>query len=95
VVAAEQTREKKGQFGDDADVFAKYQTVGMKPSGEKKLAHLFHTEMFLVESPSGYRMTTLKERKPFSGDGRKPVKGKVVAPDFVAAYLIGVAGWKL
>lgn len=93
--AAEQVREKKGQFGDDADVFAKYQSVGMKPAGEKKLAHLFHTELFLVESPSGYRMSTMKERKPFAGEGRGAVKGKPVSPDFVMSYLIGVAGWKL
>ena len=93
--AAEEVREKKGQFGDDADVFAKYKGVGMKPSGEKKLAHLFHTEIFMVESPSGYRMSTLKERKSMSGDGRKSMKGKAVTPDFVAGYLIGEAGWKL
>lgn len=95
VCAAEQTREKKGQFGDDAEVFAKYSTVGMKPAGEKKLAHLFHTELYMVESPSGYRMSTLKERKPFGTDGRPYLKGKPVTPDFVMAYLIGVAGWKL
>jgi hypothetical protein len=95
VCAAEPVREKKGQFGDEADVFAKYQTVGMKPSGEKKLAHLFHSELFMVESPSGYRMSTLKERKPFGGDGRKTLRGKPVTPDFVMSYLIGEAGWKL
>ena len=93
--AAEEVREKKGQFGDDADVYAKYKAVGMKPSGEKKLSHLFHTEVFMQESPSGYRMSTVKERKSFSGESRGTMKGKVVSPDFVMAYLIGVAGWKL
>jgi hypothetical protein len=93
--AAEPVREKKGQFGDDADVYAKYQSVGMKPAGEKKLSHLFHTELFMVESPSGYRMSTMKERKPFGGDGRQTLKGRMVTPDFVMSYLIGTAGWKL
>jgi hypothetical protein len=92
--AAEPVRERKGQFGDEADVYAKYKNVGLKPAGEKKLAHLFHTELLMQESPSGYRMTTLKERKSMSGSSRKYVKGKTVAPDFVVAYLIGEAGWK-
>lgn len=92
---AVQVREKKGQFGDDADVYAKYQSVGAKPGGKADMPHLFHSELFMVESPSGYRMSTIKDRKPFTGDSRGYMKGKVVSPDFVMAYLIGVAGWKL
>lgn len=93
--AAEEVREKKGQFGDDADVYAKYKSVGLKPSGEKKLAHLFHTEIFMQESPSGYRMTTLKERKMFGGETRPYMKGKSVSPDFIMAYLIAIAEWRM
>ena len=92
--SSDEVREKKGQFGDDADVVAKYKHIGQKPSGQSKLAHLFHTELYLVESPSGYRMTTAKERKPFTDQGREYMKGKLVTPDFVVAYLVGVAGWK-
>jgi hypothetical protein len=95
VAAAEQAREKKGQFGDDADVFAKYSNIGYKPAGEKKLAHLFHTEIYMVESPSGYRMSTLKERRAWSSSGRDVMRGQKVTPDFVMAYLIGIAGWQL
>jgi len=95
VASAKEIHEQKGQFGDDADIYAKYEMVRMKPAGKADLPHLFHTELFMVDSPSGYRMTTLKERKPFSGDARPYMKGKVVDPDFVMAYLMGVAGWKL
>ena len=92
---AKEIKEKSGQFGDDAEVYKKYLPVRMKPAGKDDLPGLFHTEIFMQESPSGYRMTTLKERKPFSGGGRTMMKGKIVTPDFVMAYLIGEAGWKL
>lgn len=93
--SASEVREKKGQFGDDAEVYNKYAKIGWKPNGQDKLAHLFHTELFLADTPSGYRMTTAKERKaPSGGHQRQYVKGKPVTPDFVMAYLIQEAGWK-
>jgi hypothetical protein len=94
-VSADLIRENAGQFSDDGTVIAKYHHTGMKPSGQAKLAHLFHTELYFVESPSGFKITTAKDRKPFSGEGgREYLKGKPVTPDFVLSYLIGVAGWR-
>lgn len=86
--SASEVKEKKGQFGDDATVVAKYGRVGYKPNGEGKLAHLFHTEIYFVDSPSGYRMTSVKDRQ------RERFAGEMVSPDFVLAYLIRRAGWK-
>lgn len=88
VASAEPVKEKQGQFGDDATVVAKYKRIGYKPSGEKKLAHLFHTELYFGEAPSGWVISTAKDRQ------REKVSGKKVTPDFVMAYLMGVAGWK-
>jgi hypothetical protein len=94
--AAKELREDAGKMSDDPNVIAKYHSVGYKPEGKADLPHLFHTEIYMVESPSGYRMTTLKDRKNLYGDGgRKYMKGKEVKPDFVMGYLIGEAGWKI
>lgn len=87
--------EDQGKFADDAEAIGKYKGIGMKPAGKKDLGLLFHTELYFVESPSGYRITTTKDRKPFGDEtGRQYLKGKPVTPDFVMAYLIGVAGWR-
>lgn len=85
---AAQVTPKKGNFGDDPDVVEKYGRVGWKPNGEKKIGHLFHTVIYMADAPSGYLMTSTKDRQ------RERFNGKKVTPDFVVSYLIGVAGWK-
>lgn len=81
-------KDKSGKFGDDAEIVDKYGKLGWKPNGQDKLAHLFHTEILMSDSPSGYRMSTAKDR------GRDKMNGEKVSSDFVTAYLIGRAGWK-
>lgn len=86
--AASEVKPKQGQFGDDATLVNKYGKIGYKPEGQAKLAHLFHTELYMVDSPSGYRMTTAKDRQ------REKLMGEKVSPDFVVSYLMKCAGWK-
>lgn len=79
---------KRTAFHDDVEVVEKYGKFGWKPSGEKKLAHLFHTEVLFSETPSGYKLSVVKDRQ------RERITGVNVSPDFVTAYLMKVAGWK-
>lgn len=84
--------QKRNLFHDSVEVVDKYGKYGLKPAGEKNLAGLFHTEILMSESPSGYRMSVVKDRQR-KKDG---FQGVVVSEQggFVTAYLMPAAGWK-
>lgn len=92
-VSAPDPGKRATVFHDAPEIVEKYGRIGWKPNGQKKLAHMFHSELFMAETPGGYRVTTVKERGPV-GEVRSRLEGKVVNPDFVVVYLMGVAGWR-
>lgn len=82
--------QKRNLFHDDILVVDKYGKYGYKPAGEKNLPGLFHTEILMSESPSGYRMSVIKDRQR----PKEQIQGVIVKPDFVTSYLMKYPGWK-
>lgn len=80
--------KRRGPLHDSLELELKYGRIGWKPDGEDKIAHLFHTELYMADTPSGYKMSTAKDRQ------RDKIMGANVSPDFVVAYLMRQAGWK-
>lgn len=73
------SREMRAQFGP----------IGMRPRGQKHLAHQVHTILALQSMrPGEITMTTVKDRERLKVE---------YAPlnDFTLDYLVGVAGWLL
>lgn len=66
-----------------------YGRIGAKPAGEKHVSHLTHTVLrFQGNSPSTWRLTTVKDRE------RDQLEGRGVK-DFASDYLQGVGGWQV
>ncbi len=80
-----------GFAADDAETQAEWGTVGMKPVGEKRLGHHFHTCLFAYVAGGAWKMTTARKTTGPATE-RGDVKGETVA-DFVASFLIPYAGW--
>lgn len=65
-----------------------YGEYGVKPKGQKRLGHQFHTVLWLQQVRQGdWRMTTIKDR------ARKMLEG-VPLKVFPIDYLVRVAGWR-
>lgn len=94
VVRKTEEGKKKAAWDDDAETVETYGRIGYKPNGNKRLAHMFHTVLYFAKTPSGYRVTTTKERTAPGQANRSYLAGQIVKPDFVTTYLMGVAGWK-
>lgn len=79
----------EGMFSDDKSVIAELGRFGVRPAGQKHLAHQFHTVLWAQHTRQGYTLTTMKDRS------REPMDGTVITPtmSFPIAYLMGVAGW--
>lgn len=88
---AEQVKmpDQRGKGGDDADIIRQYGKFGIKPSGQKKLGHYFHTIIATSESNDGWVITSIKDRGGRERLLRFPVS------DFTMDYLVKVAGWEL
>lgn len=72
---------------DDGDVKARFQGLGVKPGGQKRLGFVPSTVLLLKKSRVGeYAMTTVKDR------GREEMEDRKVE-DFGVDYLRKVAGW--
>lgn len=73
---------------DDRALKATFGPHGVRPIGQKHLGHQVHT-VLLYRSlmPGEIYLSTIKDR------GRTPIEGSKLN-DFVADYLIGVAGWQ-
>jgi hypothetical protein len=80
---------KDGKGGETAEVVRLYGKYNMKPVGQKKLGHFFHTILLTSESNDGWKMTSLKDR-----GGREKFVNRPIN-DFTMDYLVGVAGWNL
>lgn len=62
---------------------------GVKPRGEKRLGHQFHTVLWLNQPTVGdFRLTTIKDRGRPSLDAAR-------LSNFALQYLVQVAGWTL
>ena len=79
--------------------YPEFGRIGMRPQGQKDLAGQHRTILFMQQAPSGWKMTTGKERNPPGlGDGDEGFRGYVEGEDvkdFVRTYLMSVGGWKL
>lgn len=51
-----------GKFKDAKEMVMLGNATGVKPAGEKKLAHQFHSIFYLERVPEGWRITTWRER---------------------------------
>lgn len=72
---------------DDDDVKARFQGLGQKPSGQKRLGFVPSTVLVLKKGRVGaYTMTTVKDR------GREEVEDREVG-DFAVDYMKKIAGW--
>ena len=71
----------------DGGILATFGAYGVKPRGQKHLAHLFHTVLLLTKSRTNeYRYTTIKDR------ARKDVE-KQPLTNFHRDYLQAIGGW--
>ncbi len=64
-----------------------FRRFGVKPSGQKDMAHMMHTVLY-TDKDDGHIITTVKDRENVYLD-QEPIS------DFVLGYLVKVAGWKL
>jgi len=85
---------RDSRFADDELTRDTFSGVGWKPNCRPLLPHIFHTVLFIQNSPSGVRLTSVgdRNRRLLTGESIGVV-GKT-DPQFVVKYLIGVAGWR-
>lgn len=84
-----QQPDRKGDGGDSAEIRTTYGPFGLRPAGEKNLPYLFHTVLWMAEKkPGEWVYSSVKDR------GRERVMGGEMG-NFVASYLMKVAGWTM
>lgn len=84
-----QQPDRKGEGGDTAEIRGTYGPFGVRPAGEKNLPYLFHTVLWMGEKKVGdWVYSSVKDR------GRERVMGGKM-DNFVASYLMKVAGWTM
>ncbi len=77
------------QSEDEKSLRMMYAGYGVKPRGEKRIGHLFHTVIWVQHpQPTLWWASTIKDR------GRKILQGDRLN-NFAVDYLVKVAGWKL
>lgn len=91
---------KTGKGGEhDPNIVREFGRFKVKPVGQKKLRHDYHTILLAQDTPSGYTLTTLKERMPAGVvEGVAGWRANLVGAktgDFALTYMVKVAGWKL
>jgi len=91
---------KSGKGGEqDPQIVREFGRYKVKPAGQKKLRHDYHSILLCQDTPGGYTLSTLKERNPpgsVEGDGQHRVSlESVKTGEFTMTYLVKVAGWKL
>lgn len=78
-----------GKNADSEEIRNTFGRLGVKPKGQKSLPFQFHTVLYMQQAKGEkWVMNSAKDRS------RELLKKKEFT-DFVAAYLVGVAGWKL
>ena len=83
LLTAEQT-----SVGDDSQMRQLFGNYGVRPAGQKRLAHIPHTVLLLTKTKVGeYEFTTIKDRK------RPEVEKATLAGGFSHEYLRKIAGW--
>ena len=74
---------------EDKDSRLAYGGLKVKPRGQKKLGHWFHTILWFQQmTMTDYAITTVKDR------GRK-LQNQTPLKNFALDYLLKIAGWKL
>ena len=73
---------------ESAAVRSLFLPYGVKPQGQKDLPFSFHTVLITGKSPTGWTLTSVKDRE------RELLTGLEVS-NFTTDYLVKVAGWKL
>ena len=81
-------KENDIEKDDEARTKRMFRRFGVKPSGQKEMAHQTHTVLYTDKDGDDWIMTTVKDRENKYMD-EQPVK------DFVLNYLVPVAGWRL
>lgn len=83
--------DRSGKGGDAQELIDLFGRIGFRPQGQKDLAHMFHTVLFMQASGTvakpEWRIQSPKDRE------RPLLKGEKV-DQFVVTYLMKVAGWK-
>lgn len=86
---------KSGKGGDAPEITKAFGKYGIKPTGQKRLAHDFHTLLLAQETPSSYTLTTIKERNPPDRVDRPNLTAEKVKSGFTMQYLVKIANWKI
>lgn len=73
---------------EDKATASLYGAYGVKPRGQKHVGHIFHTVLWLQQTPRDWVMTTIKDR------GRDYWQGQAIT-NFALSYLVKTAGWKV
>lgn len=99
VTGAEKVKQSdkpaEAKMNDAPDVIKEFGKFGFKPTGQKGIRHPFHTILLTQETPSGWTLTTLKERNPSGVVVRPYLKGEKMTSGFTPQYLMKVAKWKM
>jgi hypothetical protein len=81
-------KENDIEKDDEARTKKMFRRLGVKPAGQKDMAHQTHTVLYTDKDRDDWIITTVKDREVEYLD-EEPVK------DFVLGYLVKIAGWKL
>lgn len=86
---------RDGKWADSKELIDTFGAVGIRPEGEKRVAHQVHTALYLRKSNVGeFQFTTAKDRERETmlevGLGTEDAPGS-----FAKKYLLSVAKWKL
>lgn len=95
------SKPAEAKMNDAPDVIREFGRLGWKPTGQKGIRHPFHTILLMQDTPSGYTLTTMKERNPAGVVARPYLKNETIGKHdgggigFVMGYLVKVAKWKM
>lgn len=89
-----QASGKAAKLNDSPDIIKAFGKYGIKPVGQKKLSHAFHTILLTQDTPSGFTLTTLKERNPPDRVERESLRADKGA-GFTMQYLVKIAKWRM
>lgn len=78
----------EGKMQDSPELQGLFGRFGVKPKGQKALGFQFHTVLLFQATKDTWKYSTIKDRS-------RPIAKGEEMKDFVANYLVKVAGWKL
>ena len=81
--------EKIDRGEKDAELLTLFGDIGLRPAGQKRIGHQFHSAFLMIPGKDEWFITTMKDR-----GGRTYFK-KVKLADFYLQYLVAKAGWPI